>query len=131
MAQASKYAEPGLGSIQCPLCTKQVGQFVGSTEKFQAAKAKVVFVYPGPADQLKRHAEQFVTGKNFPDSFRLLIDPNYSFTNAYHLRWDAPGETAYPSTFVIGKDRKVLFSKVSKTHGGRSTFDEVLKALEN
>jgi hypothetical protein len=57
------------------------------------------------------------------------MDPDYKFTNAYRLRWDAPRETAYPSTFVIDRERKVRFAKVSKTHGGRATASEVLKAL--
>ncbi|RPI83149.1 MAG: AhpC/TSA family protein, partial [Planctomycetaceae bacterium] len=40
-------------------------------------------------------------GKSLPDSFHLLIDPDYDFTTLYALRWDAKGETAYPSSFVI------------------------------
>ena len=55
--------------------------------------------------------------------------PDYSFTNAYHLRWDAPNETAYPSTFVIDQDHKIVFAKTSQTHKGRTTADEVLKAV--
>ena len=61
--------------------------------------------------------------------WRVLLDPDYSFTQSYGLRWEAPKETAYPSTFVIDGKRKVLYAKVSKTHGDRSTPDEVLSAL--
>ena len=57
------------------------------------------------------------------------LDPDYKFTNAYHLRWDAKAETAYPSTFVIDAERKVQFAKVSKSHGDRASADEVLEAL--
>ena len=59
----------------------------------------------------------------------LVLDPDYSFTKAYGLRWDAPKETAYPSSFIIGKDGKVAFAHVSKKHGDRVGVKTVLKAL--
>jgi thioredoxin-dependent peroxiredoxin len=49
----------------------------------------------------------------------LVTDPDYTFTNQYHLRWDAEKETAYPSTFVIDPTGKIRFAQISKTHGGR------------
>jgi len=61
--------------------------------------------------------------------FVFPLDPDYAFTNRYGLRWEAKNETAYPSTFSIGRDGWVTFSKVSKTHGGRTTAAEVLARL--
>jgi peroxiredoxin len=89
-----------------------------------------VLVYPGPAGGLEGHAEEFARGKALPENFHLVVDPDYTFTNAYDLRWDAPKETAYPSTFVVGADGKVAFAKVSHTHGDRAKLDEVLRALD-
>ena len=89
----------------------------------------MVLVYPGPADKLKEHADEFAHGKGMPAGFNFLIDPDYTFTNQYGLRWDAKGETAYPSTFVIDRDATVRFAKVSKGHGDRASVGEVLKAL--
>ena len=60
----------------------------------------------------------------------LLLDPDYSFTNAYGLRWDAPRETAYPSTFVIDTDGTVRYAKISKSHGDRAEVSDVIKALD-
>ena len=114
---------------QCPICSRQVGDFLKHAEEFDAKKATVVLIYPGPSDKLQEHAEEFIRGKTIPQNFHLLIDPEYSFINSYGLRWDAPRETAYPSTFVINQDKEVLFSKVSKSHGGRTSAEEVLKAL--
>lgn len=119
----------GYPGYQCPVCTAQVGQFVAKAKPFDAAKARVVMVYPGPADGLKKHADEFVRGKTLPDNFFLVLDPDYEFTKAYHLRWEAKNETAYPSTFVIDRERKITFAKISMTHGGRASVDEVLKAL--
>lgn len=119
----------GFPGYQCPICSRQVGQYVAAADRFQGANASVLMIYPGPAEGLKAHAEEFIAGKALPENFHLLIDPDYSFTNAWNLRWDAPRETAYPSTFVIGKDGTIKFARISKTHGGRAPVSDVLKAL--
>jgi peroxiredoxin len=119
----------GYPGYQCPFCTLQVGQLLQKSEKFAAAKASVLLVYPGPAEGLKAHAEEFVRGKDVPANFYLLLDPDYKFVNLYGLRWDAPHETAYPSTFVLNQKREVLFAQISHSHGDRSKVDEVLAAL--
>ncbi|SFI18536.1 peroxiredoxin family protein [Planctomicrobium piriforme] len=119
----------GFPGYQCPVCSQQVGQLIASAEKLKAAGARVVLVYPGPSKGLTTKALEFIKDKTIPDNFVLLVDPDYTFTKAYHLRWDAPQETAYPSTFVIQKNKQITFAKISKTHGGRASTDEVLKAL--
>jgi len=119
----------GFPGYQCPVCNLQVGQFLASAEKLKAAKANVVLVYPGPAEGLKEHAHEFIRGKTLPKNFYLTLDPDYTFTNDYRLRWEAKNETAYPSTFVIDANGKITFAKVSKTHGGRASVEEVLKTL--
>src|SRR5690606_31504856 len=97
--------------------------------RLKAAKASVVMVYPGPAKDLEKRADEFIRDQSLPENFYFLVDPDYKFTNAYHLRWDAKRETAYPSTFVIGTDGKIKYAKISKTHGNRANAKEVLQAL--
>lgn len=120
----------GFPGYQCPLCTRQVGSLLKAAGDFSAASANVVFVYPGPAGQLDAKAKEFMKGMKLPEPFVLVTDPGYKFTNAYGLRWDAPRETAYPSTFVIGKDGKVTFAVVSKGHAGRSKTSDVVAAVK-
>ena len=119
----------GFPGYQCPLCTRQVGELMGRAKEFSAAKTQVIMVYPGPAEGLKAHAVEFVQGKTLPKPFRIVLDPDFQFTSKYALRWDAPNETAYPSTFVIDRKRKIVFAKVSHSHGDRAQTDAVLKAL--
>lgn len=119
----------GFPGYQCPLCTRQVSEFAGAAAKFSAKGARVVFVYPGPAAELQKRAQEFLANKAWPEEFSLVLDPDYTFTQAYGLRWNAPKETAYPSTFVIERGGKVAWSKISKTHGGRTTAAEVLAKL--
>lgn len=118
----------GWPGYQCPICTRQVNEFTQKAGQF-AGKAQVLMVYPGPAEQLKEHAEEFLHDKQWPKDFLFVTDPDYTFTKAYNLRWDAPRETAYPSTFIIDTAGKIRFAQVSHTHGGRVGVDDALKAL--
>lgn len=119
----------GYPGYQCPFCTRQVHDYVQNEAAFQQAGYRVVFVYPGPPSNLDGHAQEFLKDAQFPASFEMLLDPGYSFTNAYGLRWDAPNETAYPSTFLINGDGEVLFAMSGKLHGGRSSAAEILAAI--
>lgn len=119
----------GYPGYQCPLCSRQVGDLLAAADKLKAAGAQVVLVYPGPSKGLAEKAKEFYRNQTIPGHFHLLIDPDYSFTSAYNLRWNARGETAYPSTFVIAPDGKITFAQISQTHGGRTPSADVLKAL--
>ena len=121
----------GFPGYQCPVCDRQVTEFIAAAPAFAAAKTRVIFVYPGAADGLKAKAEEFRTmkGRTWPEAFLYALDPDFQMVNAYGLRWDAPKETAYPSTFVITTDNIIRFAKVSRTHGGRSTAAEILAQL--
>lgn len=121
----------GYPGYQCPICSRQVREFVNEAAGFVAAAAgvRVLLVYPGGAPDLGKRAEEFVSGKDLPRNFELLLDPGYTFTNLYGLRWNKPGETAYPATFVIEKGGRIVFSRISNSHGGRATAREVLTWL--
>jgi thioredoxin-dependent peroxiredoxin len=120
----------GWVGYQCPVCTKQVGDFAAKAKEFEEKGARVMLIYPGPSRGLKAHAEDFESGKGIPENFIFVTDPDFTFTNLYGLRWNAKGETAYPAAFVIDKTGVVRFAKVSRSHGGRASAAEVLKALE-
>jgi peroxiredoxin Q/BCP len=119
----------GWPGYQCPICSRQVGEFIAKEKDLAKAGAKVVLVYPGPASDLSTHAKEFIKDAKLPQGFEFVIDPDFAFTKAYGLRWDKKGETAYPSTFVIGKDMKVLFAMTSTGHGGRASAAKVLETL--
>jgi peroxiredoxin len=118
----------GWPGYQCPICTKQVAQLMAKKSQLKDANAHVLLVYPGPAEKLREHAKDFLK-QPLPANFDLAVDPDFVVVNQYGLRWNAAGETAYPSTFVLDKQGVVRFAKVSKTHGGRATAEEILKAL--
>jgi len=124
----------GFPGYQCPLCAMQVSNLIAHTKELEAAKAQVLLVYPGPGEGLDSKANEFLKMKGFrgaklPEQFSYVTDPDYKFTLAYGLRWDAPRETAYPSTFVIDQDGIIRYAKISKTHGDRAPLGDILKAL--
>lgn len=119
----------GYPGYQCPYCNRQVQDFIQKSQAFDGAGARVVMVYPGPPQDLGAKANEFLADKKLPDNFDLVLDPGYEFTNLYGLRWDAPHETAYPSTFLIDRHGAIFFSKIVKEHGGRTTAAEILDAL--
>jgi peroxiredoxin len=118
----------GWPGYQCPVCDRQVQDFIASASGFAEAKAQVVFIYPGPANDLKAHAGEFKSwkGKQWPKEFLYVLDPDYAMVNAYNLRWDAPRETAYPSTLILDKNGVVRFAKISHSHGDRTKASDVL-----
>jgi len=119
----------GWVGYQCPICNRQVGDFLSHAKEFQAAGANVVMVYPGAADLVQGKAEDFVTGKTLPDKFHFVIDPDLKTVNLYNLRWNVPNETAYPSSFVFDRTGTVKFAKISQSHGDRSSAADILAVL--
>lgn len=120
----------GYPGYQCPYCVKQVHDFVEHASDFAARNARVLLVYPGPPADLDQHAKEFLEKQaDLPSNVVLVADPDYRVTNLYGLRWDAPHETAYPSTFVLDTKGTILFEKISRGHGDRLSAQDALEHL--
>jgi peroxiredoxin len=120
----------GFPGYQCPYCVRQVHDFVDHNADFAAKGVDVLIVYPGPSAGLGQHANEFLAQQSqLPANIQLVVDPDYKMTDLYGLRWDAPHETAYPSTFILDRQRTILFEKISHTHGDRTTAQEILARL--
>ena len=117
----------GFPGYQCPYCVKQVHDFVEHASDFAAKNTRVVLVYPGPPADLDQRAKEFLEKQAaLPSNVVLLTDPDYKVTNLYSLRWDAPHETSYPSTFVLDGKGMVVFEKISHTHDDRLSAQDAL-----
>ena len=120
----------GFPGYQCPVCTQQVSQLIASAKKFSEASTQVLLIYPGGDKNLTAKGKEFMKKSTLPEGFQLLIDSDYVFTKDWNLRWDAPGETAYPSTFVLDREGKIQYAKISRTHGDRAPINEVVEAVK-
>jgi len=120
----------GYPGYQCPYCVKQVHEFVEHAPDFAARNARVLLVYPGPPADLDQHAKEFLEKQaNLPANVILVTDPDYAVSSLYGLRWDAPHETAYPSTFILDTKGTILFEKISRGHGDRLSAQDALDHL--
>jgi peroxiredoxin len=119
----------GWPGYQCPFCTRQFADFKAHAKEFEQSHARVVFVYPGPSDAVQQRAREFIGEGALPSNFEFVLDADYGFTLAYGLRWNAPSETAYPSTFVIDRAATLRFAQISRAHDGRARAADVLAAL--
>lgn len=120
----------GFPGYQCPYCQKQVHDFVNRAGDFAAKNAAVLLVYPGATSQLDQRASEFLaTQDKLPKNVILVTDPDLKVTELYGLRWNEPGETSYPSTFILRPDLHVVFVKISKSHGDRLSAQEALDQL--
>ncbi|MEO7028426.1 MAG: peroxiredoxin family protein [Acidobacteriaceae bacterium] len=120
----------GYPGYQCPYCERQVHDFIQNAAKFAALKTEVLLVYPGPPAELDQRAKEFLAPQEkLPANVHLVIDPDYKMTNLYGLRWDAPKETAYPSTFLVDRKGNIFFEKISHAHGDRTTAADLLGEL--
>jgi peroxiredoxin len=120
----------GFPGYQCPYCVKQVHDFVDHASGFKAKNTRVLLVYPGPPAHLDQHAKEFLEKQaELPSNVVLVTDPDYRVTNLYGLHWNAPQETAYPSTFILDRTGTVVFEKVSHTHGDRLSAQDALDHL--
>ena len=120
----------GFPGYQCPYCVKQVHDFAEHASDFKAKSTRVLLVYPGPPADLDQHAKEFLEKQaELPSNVVLVTDPDYKVTNLYGLRWDAPHETAYPSTFILDKKGIVVFEKISHSHGDRLSAQDALDHL--
>jgi peroxiredoxin len=120
----------GFPGYQCPYCVKQVHDFIDHASDFAAKNTRVLLVYPGPPADLDQHAKDFLEKQaELPANIVLVTDPDYTVTKLYDLRWDAPHETAYPSTFVLDKKGMIVFEKISHSHGDRLSAEDALNNL--
>ena len=120
----------GYPGYQCPYCQRQAHDFIEHAPAFATKRALVLLVYPGPPADLDQHAKEFLAKQaNLPANVIMATDPDYKMTNLYNLRWDAPRETAYPSTFILDRKGTVLFEKISHSHGDRTTAQDILGQL--
>jgi peroxiredoxin len=109
---------------------RQVQDFIDHASDFAAKNTRVLLVYPGPPADLDQHAREFLEKQaELPANIVLVTDPDYTVTNLYGLRWDAPHETAYPSTFVLDRKGKIVFEKISHGHGDRLSAEDALGHL--
>ena len=120
----------GFPGYQCPLCSQQFSALVNRANTLTDKVHKVILVYPGEEERLMQQAKRFLGSRRLPEPLTLVADPGMKMVQQWGLRWNKPRETAYPATFLIKSNGRVAWSKVSDSHAGRSSVDEILRELK-
>ena len=120
----------GYPGYQCPLCNQQVGALINRVKALKQYAKRIILVYPGEASALEQHSERFMGSRRIPEPIVLVRDPGMKMVSEWGLRWNAPRETAYPATYIIKGNGRVAWRKISKSHAGRTSVEEILKELK-
>jgi peroxiredoxin len=120
----------GYPGYQCPFSQQQFQSYLQSAAQFAALGTQVLFVYPGTASKnLAADAADMAGNQPLASNVHLVLDPDYSFTNLYGLRWNDLNETAYPSVFVIHSGNSVIFEHVGQSHSDFTPVTDTLAVV--
>lgn len=119
----------GYPNYQCVNCSRQLSTLRNRARVLGEHVHRVVLVYPGEGSTLKQNAKRFVGSRKLPESFVVVRDQDMQMVDDWGLRWNKRSETAYPATFIVDKNGRVRWSKISESHAGRSTAEEILKEV--
>lgn len=112
----------------CPSCLAQAGSLMANRAAFDARKAAVLVVFPGPADRLGEFvqtARQAVPGEP-PLAFPLLLDRDARAC----VRLGITADLAKPSTYVLDAAGRVVYAYVGETSTDRPSVKAVLARLD-
>ena len=118
--------DPG---YQCQLCVRQLASLANRSTAIKPLASRIILVYPGDSSDLEQRAKRFKGSRRLPDPLVIVRDDQMKMVRQWGLRWDKHHETAYPATYVIDRNGDIRWKKVSRSHAGRSTVEEILKEL--
>ena len=121
----------GYPGYQCGICNRQVSSMVSRARALGAALHRVVLIYPGETTALEQRAKEFMGARRLPEPLVMVRDDGMKTISEWGLRWDKHHETAYPATYVIDPNGRVRWAKVSESHAGRSSVEEILKGARD
>jgi hypothetical protein len=125
----------GYPGYQCAFCTSQLGAMINRAKKLSSVLGdkpnRLVFVYPGAEAGLEGRAMRFLGSRQLPDPMVLVRDPGMGMISEWGLRWGKRRETAYPAAYLIGPGRQVKWAKISDSHAGRATVEDIVRAFNN
>ncbi|MDB4445695.1 peroxiredoxin family protein [bacterium] len=119
----------GYPGYQCPICKNQFNAVINRAKALASETKRVILVYPGKTDQLDKQSKRFLGSRKLPHPITVVRDDDMQMVDNWGLRWQARNQTAYPATFLIDQNGRVAWKKVSSSHAGRSTVEEILRAL--
>lgn len=130
----------------CPFCNKHLKKLEQNLDEIYAKGASVIAVSPEKSEFLKRTADKTKA------SFSLLYDEGYKIAEAFDVAFrptnferaiynkilkadlknahsDESQQLPIPATFIIGKDRKIIWRHFDPDYKKRSDVSDIVKNL--
>ena len=108
----------------CGLCVSQLIEFSQRHREILEANAEILAVSVDDA------IIQAQTSEKIESRYPILLDPDAKTTKAFGV-FNPQERLAFPATFVVGPDRRVLYRYVGKDLHDRPPFDRVMEVLRH
>ena len=132
----------------CPVCNKHLSHLNENYSTIKNLDAQLVAVSPEKPDYQAKTQDktgaQFLLGfdENYQlaKAFDVLYKPNGAKRSMYNVALGAKLKKAHsdesqrlpvPATFILNKDREIIWRQFDRNYKNRSTAEEILKALKD
>ena len=132
----------------CPVCNKHLSHLNENYPAIKNFNAQLLALSPEkPEYQEKTHDKtgaEFLLGfdenHQLAQAFDILYQPNGAKRTMYNVTLGAKLKKAHsdesqrlpvPATFIINKDREIIWRQFDRNYKNRSKAEEILKALKN
>ncbi len=116
----------GFSGQVCLYCATQTAAISDNLERFTQANAKVVVVYPGPAESISAFVEAVQSLRTEPPPMPLCLDVSLLLVRSLAIE----GNLAKPTSLVLDGTGVVRYAYVGKTIADRPSVDELVEAVE-
>jgi peroxiredoxin len=105
----------GYPGYQCPFSQQIFQSYQQQAAQFAALGTQLLFVYPGnDGSNLANDAAGMIGSQPLASNVHVVLDPDYTLTNLYGVRWDGTDQTAYPATFVVNPSHSITFAHIGQ-----------------
>lgn len=130
----------------CPVCNKHMNTIQDSLKYIQEKGAKVVVISPEKPEFIEKTIEKskaeftvlYDEGQKISDYFDVTFNPDGKTKLMYNTVLGAKLKESHtddserlpiPATFIIGKDKKIVWRQFDPDYKKRSTVKEIIEAL--
>lgn len=106
----------------CKPCVKELTTFAEVYEEWQEETGVKLYAISIDDSRTFPNVASFVNGRDWP--FDVLCDPNADFKRAMNVN-------LVPHTFIIDKDRKIVWQHTSFTEGGELELIDLIRKLNS
>ena len=130
----------------CPICNRHLSTLNDSLDAIYAKGARVVAISPEKPEKIQKTIEKtnasftllFDEGYKISESFDVVFLPDFATRTAYNTALGANLKDAHsdesqrlpiPATFIIGRDRTIIWRHFDPNYKNRAAVSDIVNAL--